>query len=357
MTIELQSAASERRHAPRSLGAIAAPVAAIFYPFALQAFNAAALAVPQAEGPRRLLVVAAAAFAMAAAFAIPLGGLLAAARFARVAAPTAAQRRGEIVALVVVAAPAIYTFLGVVDYMASSPVADEWVFGAFFAALAIFAAAGGGGPEVRNAAPPAPAALRAAHGVAAVAVLGLFLGSHLVNHLAGLVGPEAHRALMKSLRVIYGSAIAEPVVVALMLFLVGSGFWLARRRLQAGLDSFGVLQIAAGVYLLFFVLGHMNSVFIFARTWSQPPIATDWSFATSEAWGGLIASGWSNRLIPHYWFGVFFAIAHIAAGLRGVLLAHGAQRVADRLLFGGVALGLIVATAILSGMCGLRLGI
>jgi hypothetical protein len=358
MTIELQGAARERRRTTAdAFGAVAAPLAAILYPFTLQGFHAAAMARAGAEGAAEAAWLLAAIVALAAAFTIPAVGLIAAARLARAEPQSVAQRRGAIVALAVVAAPAIYTFLGVLDFMAGSPVPDELAFVALFASLALFVALGGPGPARARAPSAAHPALRAAHGVAALVVLGLFLGLHLVNHLAGLIGPEAHRALMKSLRLVYGSAITEPSLVALMLLLVGSGAVLAARRLTARLDGFEVFQIAAGVYLLFFVLGHMNSVFVFARIWSQPPIATDWSFATSEAWGGLIASAWSNRLIPHYWLGVFFALSHVAAGLRGVLLGHGVARgAADRVLFAGVGLAAIVASAILCGMCGLRLG-
>ena len=42
-------------------------------------------------------------------------------------------------------------------------------------------------------------------------------------------------------------------------------------------------QIASGVYLAFYVLGHMDSVFIFARTYLG--IDTGWGFATGAPTG------------------------------------------------------------------------
>jgi hypothetical protein len=51
-------------------------------------------------------------------------------------------------------------------------------------------------------------------------------------------------------------------------------------------------QIASGVYLGFYVLGHMDSVFIFARTYLG--IDTGWSFATGAP-TGLIKDPWNIR--------------------------------------------------------------
>jgi hypothetical protein len=71
---------------------------------------------------------------------------------------------------------------------------------------------------------------------------------------------------------------------------------------------------------------------------------------------GLIRDAWNVRLIPHYWLGVFFVLAHLSAGLREVLLAHGWRKVvADRIMISGSFAGCVVATLIMRAMCGVRL--
>ena len=77
-----------------------------------------------------------------------------------------------------------------------------------------------------------------------------------------------------------------------------------------------------GVYLAFYVLDHLDSVFIFARTYLG--IDTDWDWATGAP-TGRVKDRWNIRLVPHYWFGAFFVLAHLAAGARDVMMAHGAR--------------------------------
>ena len=57
----------------------------------------------------------------------------------------------------------------------------------------------------------------------------------------------------------------------------------------------------------------------------------------------------------HYWLGVFFVLAHLAAGARAVILAHGVSKAfADRFMVGSAVVAGIVATVIMLGMCGMR---
>jgi hypothetical protein len=70
----------------------------------------------------------------------------------------------------------------------------------------------------------------------------------------------------------------------------------------------------------------------------------------------MIRDAWNIRLLPHYGLGVFLVLGHLAAGLRLVLLAHGAARpLADTTFFAGLVASFAVATAILLGMGGVRI--
>jgi hypothetical protein len=96
----------------------------------------------------------------------------------------------------------------------------------------------------------------------------------------------------------------------------------------------------------------MDSVFIFARTYLG--IDTDWDWATGAP-TGLVKDRWNIRLVPHYWLGAFFVLAHLAAGARDVMMAHGVSKgFADRFMVGGAVVAGLVATVIMLGMCGMR---
>jgi hypothetical protein len=158
---------------------------------------------------------------------------------------------------------------------------------------------------------------------------------------------------MKAFRHVYRQEFLQPILVALFLFQVGSGVYLATRATAQPMDRFRTFQIASGIFLAAYVLGHMNSVFVFARLYLG--IDSDWAFATGTP-PGLIPDAWNIRLVPHYGLGVFFVLSHLAAGARMVMLSHGvARRYADRFLIGGATAAGFVAFAIIFGMCGARL--
>ena len=252
---------------------------------------------------------------LALAFAVPLIAMLAAMSLSGIDRPTAAQLRAKRMALLAVAAPTLFTFLGVVLYMLHDPVPDTWLWVACWAiALALLLRSDSGAPA-RVAVRLVPVPLRVAHGVSALALVMIFLALHIANHLMFPAGAETYDAVMKVFRHVYRTDILQPLVVALFLFQIGTGLFFAWRLTAAPTDRFRTFQIASGVYLAFYVLGHMDSVFIFARTYLG--IDTGWGFATGAP-TGLVKDPWNIRLVPHYWLGAFFVLAHLAAGARAV---------------------------------------
>jgi succinate dehydrogenase/fumarate reductase cytochrome b subunit len=204
-------------------------------------------------------------------------------------------------------------------------------------------------PAVR----PVPAPLRVAHGVSALAIVLIFLALHLTNHLMFPTGPAAYEAVQKVFRHVYRSNILQPLLVALILFQVGTGLFFVWRLTAAPSDRFRTFQIVSGVYLAVYVLGHMDSVFIFARTYLG--IDTGWNFATGDP-AGMIKDPWNIRLLPHYWLAVFFVLSHLASGARVIMMAHGVGKAfADRLLVAGAVAAGFVATWIMLGMSGMRI--
>lgn len=328
------------REQPLNLRAAMPTLAAICYPFLLKAFH---LVIGPPGAQPAPPAIFGAALILGLAFAVPALGIALAAR------PDTKPGLRRL-AYVSVVAPTLYVFLGVVQGLLKSPLPDELVWCVLWIGIAI-AAATAAQPENPIAAPIGR--WRVAHGLSA-AVLVFYVLFHVVNHLFGLMGPKMHATVMDLGRTVYRAPVIEPVLVALMLFQAVTGLRLAWRWSAAQTDFHRTFQVASGVYLAVFVIGHMNSVFVYARAYLG--IQTDWAFATGAP-AGLIHDAWNIRLLPHYLLGVFFVLAHLASGARVILLTHGASRaLVDRAWTGAVILSAVVATAIIAGMCGMRIG-
>jgi hypothetical protein len=320
--------------------ALAPVAAALSYPFLLRAFHV--IVGPRAVTPSPVAVLGA-ALVLTVAFGVPFLGIAFAGR------PNAAPGARRL-AYASVAAPTLYVFLGVVQALVHSRIPDEIVWFVIWLAVATWSQLA---RDRVDAAVPTVGRWRVVHGLTAT-LLVLYVLFHITNHLFGLIGPDAHAAVMKIGRVVYRSRIGEPLLVAAMLFQIGTGLYLAWRWSAAPQGFHRTYQVASGAYLSLYILGHMNSVFVYARSFLH--IQTDWNFGIGAP-TGLIHDAWNIRLLPHYALGVFFVLSHIASGLRVVMIAHGvAERHVDRFWGVAVALSAIVATAIIAGMCGVRIG-
>ena len=105
---------------------LAPPLAALLFPFALEGFHTSVTHI-FASGDSSLSWLSAAA-CLALAFAMPLIAMLAAMYFSEIGRPTVAQLRAKRAALLAVAAPTLFTFVGVVLYMLHDPVLDTWLW-------------------------------------------------------------------------------------------------------------------------------------------------------------------------------------------------------------------------------------
>jgi hypothetical protein len=155
------------------------PILALVYPFLLQGFHASVAAILLRVGGA--VAWSAAAITLILAFAMPISALFIAMSLAAVDMPTAAQRKARKVALLTVAAPPIFVFLGVVLDMLHSPIPDTWVAG-WAAAYIVVTFADNTSPITPTPA-VVPSWLRYAHGVSAACIILMFLLLHLTNHL------------------------------------------------------------------------------------------------------------------------------------------------------------------------------
>lgn len=337
MTIVKRSTPLVRDHLG-SRSPVLVPLAAVLvYPYLLILFNG------YVSGPSGLDEVGA-VIALALAFAVPIMGLV-------VAGLTGVSVSVRRFAYVSVAAPTLYVFLGVVQALLGSKLSDPLVWSLLWLALCALALLTGR----QQGTGPVTSDLghwRIAHGVSG-AIICLFVLFHLANHLTGLVGPELHTQVMDIGRTVYRTGFIEALLVLTFVFQVVSGLHLAWHWSGHPQDRLRTFQVASGVYLSLFVLGHMNSVFIYARTYLGIP--TDWNFATG-ARAGLLLDPWNIRLVPHYTLGVFLVLMHLLLGLRVLMQAHGIQVRAVRLISqSGALASAAIALAIIAGMCGVRL--
>ncbi|MGE7993001.1 hypothetical protein ACQKPE_18580 [Pseudomonas sp. NPDC089554] len=310
-------------------------LATLGYPFLLMLFHTQ---INQGNGPAAVLL-------LLVASAVPLLGMLVA---SRPGLPLGLRR----LAYACVVAPTLYVFLGVVQALLGSSLPDPLVWCVLWSLAALLAARRGRVLETERQLRPGLGRWRVAHGISAL-VLCLYVLFHLGNHLTGLVGPALHAEVMDAGRTVYRAWFIEPLLVLAFVFQAVSGLYLAWHWSAKRQDLLRTFQIATGVYLAVFVLGHMNSVFIYARTYLGIP--TDWNFATGAP-TGLLLDPWNIRLVPHYTLGVFFVLGHLLAGLRVVLEAHGVAPGRVRgLWYGGMFASALVALAIIAGMLGLRL--
>ena len=326
---------------------LAPAVTAMSYPFLLNGFHRA-VSVP--SGSISIARTIGAVFFLFAAMAAPLVGLASAFRLTS-ACPSFFELRARRLAYISIGAPPLFVLTGVSLGLLHLHISDEvvWIVGWLAACVYVWL----GSESVPGSAATRPLTKwRVAHGVAA-ALLVSYVLFHLSNHLLGLVGPDLHASVMRAGRRVYRSSVVEPFLVGLMLFQVMSGARLVWRWSRVAVDSYRVFQIGSGTYLAAFIVTHLNSALVSAR--SVHKIDTNWAWA-SGAPAGLIHDAWNIRLLPHYAFGVFFILAHLASGLRGVVIEHGmSATIVNRVWAVGLVVSGMVSVAIMSGLCGVRI--
>jgi hypothetical protein len=334
-------------HEPKGLRYVA-PAAALCYPFLLMLFHDA---VSDKTGDAGAALLAAVSLLLA--IVVAFVGLAATMRYFAIERPTAADLNARRVALISVAAPPLYTIVGVITMLSGAPKMDTWVVTAMWLlGMAWIAKADASQPVQLTPARPR-LALIVAHGVAAALFIVCYLGLHLSNHLFGLLGEQQHTAVMKVLRTFYRSPVVEPAILGVLLFIMVSGVMLAWSAARNRADRFRAFQIASGVYLLVAITSHVNAVLYLARQVLK--IESDWGFAIGAP-VGKIHDPWSIRLLPYYLIAVFFGVSHPFAGLRVILIKHGVSRAtAGRIMIGGTVFAGLLATVIILAMCGMRI--
>lgn len=252
--------------------------------------------------------------------------------------------RSRSIAHLAFATPSLYVgFANVAGVLrAQSALLTAWIiFWALLTAIVLLRPGPPSKPLGMN--PAAHRWLAFCHGISAAVILLLFVLPHIVNHLAGFWSGAAHIELMKAMRHVYRDDIVQPVLLALIGFQILSGAALLRRRLTMPSDFLGTLQTMCGSYIGVYFLAHMTAVFAARYAGTD----TNWTWLTNNDTSMLVSLS-SLRLIAHYWVGPIAIAAHLACGLRMVLLQREVSPlIADRIVGVLVSIGVVTSSVIL----------
>jgi hypothetical protein len=257
--------------------------------------------------------------------------------------------RARCVALLAFATPSLYVGFANVGGVLHAPSAVPVAWLIFWTLMVTIVLLGSRSSSTASAlSPVGHRRLAIAHGVSALAILLLFIGPHIGNHLAGFWSGPVHIAIMNVVRRVYRDDIVQPVLLALIGFQILSGTILVRRRMRMPSDVFGAVQTMCGAYVGVYLLAHMTAVFA-AR---YADIDTNWAWLTRPS-DSMLFSLFKLRLLAHYWVGPIAIVAHVACGLRWVLLQHDispatANRIAWALMTAGAVASSLIMAALLN---------
>jgi hypothetical protein len=258
--------------------------------------------------------------------------------------------RGRSIAHLAFATPTLYVGFGnIAYYVFQTPSAAPIAWLVFWALVVTIAVLAPGSPPIAAAmAPVGHRRLALSHGVSAAAILLLFIGPHIVNHLAGFWNGPAHIAIMNVVRRVYRDDIVQPVLLALIGFQILSGSALVRRRMRMPSDFPGTVQTMSAVFVGFYFLAHMTAVFATRHAGTD----TNWIWLTRPDGSMLVSLGPSNlRLLAHYWVGPIALVTHVACGLRMVLLQRDiSPTTTNHIALALIAVGVVASSVILTAL-------
>lgn len=255
--------------------------------------------------------------------------------------------RARCVALLAFAAPSLYVGFNNVAGMLRAPSAVPVAWLIFWTLMAMLVLLGSRSSSPATlVSPVGHRRLAAAHGVSALAILLLFVGPHIGNHLAGFWNGPVHIEMMNAVRRVYRDDIVQPILLTLIGFQIVTGTVLVRRRMRKPSDFFGTLQTMSGAYVGVYFLAHMTAVFAARYAGTD----TNWNWLTRPH-DSMLVSLSNLRLIAHYWVGPIAIITHVACGLRMILLQRDTSpTAADRLALALITVGVVISSVILAAL-------
>jgi hypothetical protein len=245
------------------------------------------------------------------------------------------------------ATPSLYVGFNNVAGVLHAPSALPIAWLVFWVLVAMTVLPGRGASPAAAAMTPVESRLLArVHGVSASAILLLFVGPHIANHLTGFWNGPVHIEVMNAVRLVYRDDFVQPMLLTLIGFQILTGTVLIRRRMRMPNDFLGTIQTMSGVYVGVYFLAHMTAVFAARHAGTD----TNWNWLTRPH-DSMLVSLSSLRLIAHYWVGPIAIVTHVACGLRMILLQRDTSpAAANRLALALVTVGVVISSVILAAL-------
>jgi hypothetical protein len=255
--------------------------------------------------------------------------------------------RARSIAHLVFATPSLYVGFNNVAGVLHAPSAVPIAWLVFWALMAMTVLPDrGASPTAAATMSVGPRRLAHVHGVSASAILLLFVGPHIANHLAGFWNGPVHIEIMNAVRRVYRDDIVQPMLLTLIGFQILTGTVLVQRRMRMPSDFLGTIQTMSGVYVGVYFLAHVTAVFAARYAGTD----TNWNWLTRPH-DSMLASLSNLRLIAHYWVGPIAIVTHVACGLRMILLQRDTSPVAaDRLALALITVGVVISSIILAAL-------
>jgi hypothetical protein len=330
---------------------------ALAYPTLLSWLSAGLVLVHGSDSPNGAIVWASVIGALTLALAVMLVSFVFGLTLGSPHVGRSEDFRARCVALLAFATPSLYVGFANVGGVLRAPSAVPaawlvfWTLMAMIVLLGSKSSAVGSSSVVSSSAasaisPVGHRRLAVAHGVSALAILLLFVIPHIGNHLAGFWSGSVHTEIMNAVRRDYRNDIVQPILLALIGFQILSGIVLVRSKMRMPSDIFGTVQTMFGAYIGVYFLAHTTAVFA-AR---YADVDTNWAWLTRQN-HSMLSSLSNLRLIAHYWVGPIAIVAHVACGLRAVLLQHDVSTAtANRLALTLIALGVVASSLIIAAL-------
>ena len=146
-------------------------------------------------------------------------------------------------------------------------------------------------------------ALRKLHRWAALIILG-YACVHVLNHIVGLAGIQAHIAFMEAFRKVYRFPVIEGLLFLAIMLQIYSGvtFVVSGWKKRRGLVPW--LQAISGAYLAVFFVNHVGAV-LYGRTVLQ--LDTNFYFAAA----GFHVPPFQYFFAPYYFLAVWALFTHV----------------------------------------------
>jgi len=134
----------------------------------------------------------------------------------------------------------------------------------------------------------------------------IFIGLHLMNHVASIFGVATHIDLMNKLRLVYRNIIVETILLLLVVVQIISGIKLFFSKRKSTNNFYEHLQIWTGLYLAFFLIIHVSAVLI-----GRHVLELDTNFYFGVA--GLNTFPFNLFFAPYYGLAILSFFGHIAS--------------------------------------------